>query len=251
MAFRCNYLAANIWREIVGEMITVRMEGNREMGAYLAVPKSGKGPGLLLGMAIVGVNFELRANADHFADLGYVVLAPNVFWRLDPTHEVDFSDKAMDRGLQLLDQFSDDQGVADLGVAAQMLRSLPQCTGKVGSVGWCMGGRLAYLCAAAKTVDCAACFYPTWIETRLDLADTIDRPLSLHMPEDEPFAKIDNALEKVTETFQGRSNVEFFVYPGASHGFDFPDPQPFNRRASRLANARIALFLERNLSRQN
>lgn len=234
----------------MGEMISVEIESGREMKGYLALPKSGNGPGLLLGMAIVGVNFELRANADYFAELGYVTLAPNVFWRLDPTHEVDFSDQGMDRALQLLDQFNDDQGIADLGVAARTLRNLPQCTGKVGSVGWCMGGRLVYLCAAAKSVDCAASFYPTWLETRLDLADSIERPLSLHMPEDEPFAKLENALEKITATLEGRPNVELFVYPGASHGFDFPCPQPFNRRASRLANARIALFLNRHISAQ-
>jgi carboxymethylenebutenolidase len=236
----------------MGEMITIDMGAGLGMGAYLALPKStggsGKAPGLLLGMSIVGVNFELRASADYFAQLGYVTLAPNVFFRLDPQHQVDFSEPGMRRAEALLDQFNDEQGVRDLGVAAKALREHPACNGKVGSVGWCMGGRLVYLCAHQRSVDCAASFYPTWLETRLDLADAIDAPLSLHMPEVEPFAKAEHALDKVIATFQNRPNVELFVYPGAAHGFDFPEPQPFNRFASRLANVRIALFLRRTLA---
>jgi carboxymethylenebutenolidase len=231
----------------MGEKVAIKMENGKEMGAYLALPKSGKGPGILLGMSIVGVNFELRAAADYFAQLGYVTLAPNVFWRLDPKHEVDFSDQGLRRAEALLDQFRDDQGIKDLGKAVEWIRGRPECTGKVGSVGWCMGGRLVYLCAAAKTVDSAAALYPTWIETKLDLADEVRCPLSLHMPEEEEFAKVEGALEKVLHCFQGRPNVEIFVYPGAAHGFDFPAPQPANRYASRLANARIALFLNRTL----
>ena len=231
----------------MGEMISVKMENGKEMGAYLALPKAKKGPGLLLGMSIVGVNFELRASAEYYAELGYVVLAPNVFWRLDPKHEVDFSDAGLRKAEALLDQSKDEVSVADLGVAAKMLRGLPQCTGKVGSVGWCMGGRLVYLCAAAKSVDCAASFYPTWIETCLDAADSVTGPLSLHMPEEEPFAKVEHALEKVIDKFKDKPNTELFVYKAAAHGFDFPEPMPYNRLASKLANSRVTRFLDRTL----
>jgi carboxymethylenebutenolidase len=231
----------------MGRYISIKMGNDKEMRCYLASPKGDEGPGIVLAMSIYGVNSELRAAAEYFCALGYVVLAPNLFWAMDPDHGVEFSDAGQRRAGELLQRFDDQHGVESLGVAARSLRQRPECHGGVAAVGWCMGGRLAYLSAAAQSFDAAAAFYPTWLETRLDLADSITCPLSLHLPESEPYAKEEDALQSIERRFCDRENVELFVYPGATHGFDFSPPEPYHRWASQLANSRVALLLKRTI----
>ena len=145
----------------------------------------------------------------------------------------------------LLQTFDDPTGIQDLGAAADYLRDKLPSAAKIGSVGWCMGGRLAYLSGAdSQGVDAGAALYPTWIETVLDMKDKVRRPMSIHMPEHEPFAKLPDALNMVMIGLRNQRNVELFLYPGAGHGFDNWGHKAFDRAASRLANMRIGRFFD-------
>jgi carboxymethylenebutenolidase len=222
------------------------------MSAYLSMPASGSGPGIMVMQEIWGVNFHLQAATDYFAGLGYVVLAPNLYWRLDSSggddSTNDYSDLGQERAIATYYRYDEETGIKDLAVVAEKLRSMPGCTGKVGAVGYCFGGRLAFLHGVYNKVDAAASLYPTFIERCLDLADRANFPWSLHLPGTDPL-ETPQAQPNILRAFGGRKNVEIHRYPAAHHGFDsdHATSKHYGRWASQLANSRIALFFDRKL----
>jgi carboxymethylenebutenolidase len=131
---------------------------------YLAVPTQGKGPGIVLCQEIFGINAYIRDVAEYYAEEGYVVLAPDLFWRLE--RDVDLSDSAADwqKAFDLYQRFDVNAGVADITAAVHTLRARPEVVGKVGALGFCLGGLLAYLAAARAGVDVAVGYYGVGIE---------------------------------------------------------------------------------------
>jgi carboxymethylenebutenolidase len=236
----------------MGQTISIDMPGNGKMSAYLALPDKGHGPCLLILQEIFGVNFHLRAATDYFAALGYVALAPSLFWRLDSAggedSTNDYSKEGEERAIAIYYRYNEDEGIKDLAFVADWLRSKPACNGKVGAVGYCFGGRMAFLCGVHNGLDAAASLYPTFIERCLDLADRATFPWSVHLPEHDPL-ETPGAQAKIRAAFQGNRNVEIFGYPGAHHGFDSDhgSKEIYNRWASQLANSRIAVFLDHKL----
>ena len=154
---------------------------------YLAVPQCGSGPGLLLLQEIFGVNPHMRDVADYYAEEGYVVLAPDLFWRLEPGVELGHSEADLARAFALYGQFDTGLATQDISTAAACLRARAECTGKVGALGFCLGGLLAYLAAARCGVDCAVGYYGVGIEKHLDEAASIGCPLVLHFGELDKF----------------------------------------------------------------
>ncbi len=236
----------------MGHKISFEMDGGGKMSAYLSMPASGRGPGIMVLQEIWGVNFHLQAATDYFAGLGYVALAPNLYWRLDSAGGDDsindYSDKGEEQAIATYYQFDEEAGVKDLAVVAQRLRAIPGCTGKVGAIGYCFGGRLAFLHGVHNGVDAAASLYPTFIERCLDLADRATFPWSVHLPEHDPL-ETPQAQANILKTFADHKNVEIHRYPSASHGFDsdHATAKHYGRWASQLANSRIALFFDRTL----
>ncbi len=235
----------------MGEFHSIDIGEDGALRCYVCTPKHENSPGILLLQEIAGVNFHLRAVADYLAELGYVVYAPNVFWRNDPVAENDYTPDGQQKALQQLEQFDDDQGIADLKSVLEAMRASPYCSGKVAAMGYCLGGRLAYLCGAYLNVDAAVCFYPTWIEQHLEVATQISCPVCFHLTEFDPTRPAGQEaemLQRIVNAFQVRSNFECHVYPGAHHAFDSDQPRPvYNRWAAQLANCRSAVFLDRAL----
>src|SRR6185295_9473367 len=126
---------------------------------YLALPASGKGPGVLLLQEIFGVNREIRETADLYAEEGYVVLAPDVFWRLEPGLQLGYSPEEIQKGRDLKGRTDLDVASRDMSAAVAALRAMPEVAGKVGAIGFCFGGLLAYLAAARCGVDAAVSYY--------------------------------------------------------------------------------------------
>ena len=220
--------------------------GKDSFGAYLALPKGGKGPGIVIIQEIFGVNGHIRDVVEQYALDGYVAIAPDIFWRAAPRVELDYTGADRDRGIELMKKIDMNLVVEDIAATAATLRKLPECTGKVAAVGYCLGGRLAYLAAANGSVDAAVSYYGGGIQTQLDLADKIKQPILFHYGELDQGIPLD-AVGQVKERFAGRDNAEFHIYPGADHGFNCSVRASYNQNASALAHGRTLTFLAENL----
>jgi carboxymethylenebutenolidase len=208
---------------------------------YLALPKAGKGPGVVILQEIFGVNSHIRAVADQYAADGYVALAPDIFWRIQPRVELGYDGADRDKAMELLGKFDLNLAVADVGATAAALRALPEVTGKVAAVGFCLGGRLVYLSAAQGAFDIAVAYYGGGIHTQLDQADNIKAPIQFHYGELDAHIPSD-AVDAVKQRFAGK-DAQVFTYPGADHGFNCTDRASYNQKASALAHGRTLTFL--------
>ena len=223
-----------------GNYIEVAARDGGSFRAYLAKPAEGSGPGIVLLQEIFGINRYMRDVADYYAEEGYVVLAPDLFWRLEPGLEL--TEAQFEQAFAHYQKFDVAKAVEDIGATVAALRARPECVGKIGALGFCLGGALAYLTAAQAGVDCAVGYYGVGIERRLDLAPQITCPLVLHFAAEDTFVP-EQAREQVRAAFAGRPDVEIHVYPRVDHAFARPGGHAFNKPAAMMAHSRsLALF---------
>lgn len=215
--------------------------------AYLATPASGSGPGIVLIQEIFGVNKVMRDIADGYAADGYMVLCPDLFWRQGPGIQLtDQTDEEWQKAFSLYQGFEEDKGVEDLVATLDHLRGLDRCTGKVGSVGYCLGGKLAYLMATRSNADCNVSYYGVGIETLLDEAASITRPLILHMAQEDQFVPKE-AQAKIKVSLADNPHVTIYSYAGMDHAFARVGGQHFDQAAANMANARTQEFFKQYL----
>jgi carboxymethylenebutenolidase len=223
-----------------GNYVTVTAKDGGKFKAYLAKPAKGSGPGIVLLQEIFGINQYMRDVADYYAEEGYVVLAPDLFWRLEPGVELD--ETQFEKAFGLYQKFDVARAVEDIASSVAALRAEPACVGKIGALGFCLGGALAYLSAAHAGVDCAVGYYGVGIEASLDLVPKMKCPLVLHFAANDKFVP-EAAREQVKAAFAGNPNVEVYVYPGVDHAFARPGGHAYDKPASLMAHSRsIALF---------
>ncbi len=227
-----------------GKFIDVAATDGGRFRAYLAAPEAGSGPGLVLIQEIFGVNAHMREVAELYAAEGYVVLCPDLFWRIEPGIELGQSEADWKQAFALYQQFEIAKGVQDITATVKALRGLKQCTGKVGALGFCLGGKLAYLAAAQSGVDCAVCYYGVGIEQSLDLADKITCPVVMHFAEKDQYVPA-AAVAQVKQAFADRSEVEIYVYPGVDHGFNRKTGAHFDKPAAMMAHSRSIALLRK------
>jgi len=200
------------------ERITARDGGT--FSGHVALPASGMGPGLLLIQEIGGVNGYLEAVADRLADAGYVVLAPDAFWRVQPDFRVEvFTETTLRQCMGVAGQFDQEQGLADFGSALEHLRELPEVDGGVGVIGFCFGGTQAFLMAAEYDLDVAVSYYGSGVAGALDRVGDIECPLLFHFGGADPFIGPE-ALEAIKAATASMANIEMLVQPDAGHAFD-------------------------------
>ena len=135
--------------------VTIASHDGKSVGAYLAVPASGRGPGLVLCQEIFGVNDFMRRSAQLLAEEGYVVLVPDLFWRQHPGIQLTDGPADMPRAFELYKGFDVDEGIKDIASTLAALRDLPEQEGGAGVLGYCLGGKLAYLAACRTDADVA------------------------------------------------------------------------------------------------
>jgi carboxymethylenebutenolidase len=225
---------------MIGTTISVSARDGGSFKAYLATPEQGSGPGIVLLQEIFGINRYIRDVADYYAEEGYVVLAPDLFWRLEPGIELDESD--FEKAFALYQKFDVPKAVEDIVATVAALRSQPACKGRIGALGFCLGGKLAYLAAAEAGVDCAVGYYGVAIEQQLDLVPKIKCPLVLQFAAEDKFVPA-TAVAEIRKAFAGREDVEIHVYPGVDHAFARPGGHAWNKPAALMAHSRsIGLF---------
>lgn len=211
---------------------------------YLAMPPAGKGPGIVLIQEVFGVNAHIRGVAEQYAMDGYVVLAPDLFWRQEPGVELGYEGADKDRAMALMKALDADQAVDDIAATVKALRGRPECQDRVASLGYCLGGILAYRSALDAGVDSAVCFYPGGIANHLDKADRLQVPVQFHFAGRD--AHITNAhIEQTRQAFANRDDVEVHVYDGADHGFNCWARSAYDRHAAALSHGHALTFLER------
>ena len=212
---------------------------------YLALPPSGSGPGLVLWQEIFGVNEHIRAVAEQYALAGFVVLAPDTFWRQAPRVELGYAGADHDQAITLMKAYAGEQALADIASAVKTLRARPEVTGRVGAIGYCMGGRLAYLSAATAGVDAAVAYYGGGIQQQLGLAAQVSCPIQFHYAEADRHIPPE-AVDAVRSAFAGRE-AEVHVYPGSDHGFNCWARATYHAPSAALALGRSLQFLAQHL----
>lgn len=208
---------------------------------YLALPPAGQGPALLLWQEIFGVNAHIRDVADQYALDGFVVLAPDVFWRQAPRVELGYVGADRERAMALVQAYTAADAAADVQAATEALRARPEAQGRVGTFGYCMGGRMAYLSAASGHVDAAVAFYGGGIHNLLDRAAEVACPIQFHYAERDDHIPLE-AVDRVRSAFAGRP-AEVHVYTGAMHGFNCWARASYHAPSAALAHGRALTFL--------
>lgn len=210
--------------------------------AYLALPPAGSGPGLLLFQEIFGVNAHIRGVAEQYALAGFVVLAPDVFWQQEKRVELQYDGGDMKRAFELMSAADPAALQRDVVDAVAALRGRPEVArGKAGAIGYCMGGRLAYVAAATAGVDAAVAYYGGGIQNQLDLAAGIACPVQFHYGERDAHIPAD-AVSQVRAAMAGKP-AEIHVYPGADHGFNCWARGSYHPPSAALAHGRSLQFL--------
>mgnify|MGYP006275896627 CR=1 FL=1 len=226
--------------------ISVKNTRNEQFDAYLSLPPLGRGPGLVILQEIFGVNEHIRAVADQYAADGYCVIAPDIFWREGQKIDLGYDPQGFERGLGLLGKLNIDQTAIDLQATVTALRQHAACTGKVGSLGFCMGGLLSFIAAAEAGVDTAVCYYGGGIHQQLARAKKIRCPVLFHFADQDAYIP-QPAVQAVRKSLGGRKNVRVIVHPDVDHGFNCWRRPVWNQVTAARARGQSLVHLSESL----
>lgn len=232
----------------MGEWIEIAaLDGSGRFRAYRAAPATGPAPAIVVVQEIFGVNAGIRAMCDDWAAKGFVALAPDLFWRQQPGVELtDKSDGEWQAAFKLMQGFDVDAGIADIEATIRSLRDAPDTTGKVGVVGYCLGGKLAYLAATRTDSDASVSYYGVGLDQLLHESHAIAQPLMLHIAGADQF--VDKAAQaKIHESLDAHPRVTLHDYAGADHAFARVDGVHRDEAAATLADARTLDFFRTHL----
>lgn len=233
-------------RKVTTQWIEVPGSDGQVYDAYLALPPAGSGPGLVLFQEIFGVNSHIQGVAEQYAQDGFVVLAPDLFWRQKRRVDLGYDDADRQTAIGLMKGLKPEELQSDIQTSVAALRARAETSGrKCGALGYCLGGRLAYTAAAITDVNAAVAYYGGGIHDQLGMAPKLQCPIQFHYA-----AKDDSipaaAVEKVREAVAGKS-AEIFVYEGSTHGFNCWDRGSYNPASAALAHGRSLSFLATHL----
>jgi len=219
-----------------GTEITISAADGGDFMGYLATPESGSGPGVVVIQEIFGVNDVMRDITDSFAEVGYIALCPDIFWRQEPGIQLsDQTEEEWARAFELFNGFDLEKGVQDLDSTIETLRGMDGCSGKVGTVGFCLGGRLAYLTATRTKADAAVGYYGVMLTEHMD--ETISTPLLLHMATEDEFVPKEQQVE-IQAALEGNDKATIYVYEGQDHAFARVGGKHFDQASADAARER-------------
>ena len=229
-------------------MVKVTSLDGGEFSGYLALPASGFGPGIVVLQEIFGVNSYMRQVCDWYASHGFVALCPDLFWRQEPDIQLtDKSEAEWQKAFQLYQGLDEAKAVEDSAVAVEFLRKHPACSGRVGAVGFCLGGNLAWLLSVRFSPDCAVGYYGVGIEKTFSEAKNLSSPLMLHIAGKDQYCP-PTAQEQIHATLDSNPLATIYDYPEQDHAFGRLGGEHYDRAAAELANLRTLEFFVRHLA---
>jgi len=226
--------------------VNINAEENGSFQAYFS-SADGKAPGLVLIQEIFGVNKVMRDLADWYSSFGYHVLCPDLFWRIETGVDItDQTKEEWNKAFDLFGKFNVDQGINDLITSLNYLRNLDNCNGKVGTVGYCLGGKLSYLLSCRSNADCNVSYYGVGLEDLLNESENIKTPYLSHIAEKDRFVP-KAAQQKILSNLSTNNFCDLYIYPNQEHAFARVGGAHYNQDAAYLANVRTKTFFEKNL----
>lgn len=223
-----------------------------EFKAYVAMPEDASEdnhkPALILIQEIFGINEEMRDKCHDFARQGYIVICPDLFWRIEPNIElVDSVEEQLQRAFELYQTFNIDLGIEDLKTTVSYVRNLNICNNRIGAIGYCLGGHLSYRLAASTNLNAAVSYYGVQIEEHLKEMPKIKEPLLLHIAADDEYVNKE-AQEQILKAAEKNTHTFTHVYENQNHAFARGNGQNYNMAAAFLANKKTSDFLKKYLA---
>lgn len=223
--------------------ISLAREGNRNFDAYLAQP-AGKAPSIVIFTEMFGLSRHNREMADSYAQRGFNALVPNLYWRADYPGELAYDGPDRDAAWARLRALDIDAAGRDIGTAVGWLRNQAFAGDKVFALGFCAGGRMAFIAAARAGVDAAASFYGLGIAKHVAEFDAVKCPVQLHYGLKDPHIP-QSEIDAVALAARGRPTIEIFLYPEAGHSFFNPIRPAYHAASAKLAGARLEALIAR------
>ena len=222
------------------------LDGDKSFNTYVARPKGNAKAAIVVIQEIFGINAGIRRKCDKLAEDGYLAVAPDLFHQFEDGIELDPDiESEMQRALDLFGKFDQDQGVRDIEAAIKYARA--QGCGKVGAVGYCLGGRLAYMTAARTDSDATVGYYAVGVDSLLHEKHAIANPLMLHIPTEDGF--VDKDTQKAMhEGLDDHPRITLHDYEGLDHGFATEFGKRRSEQAANLADSRTADFFAEHLA---
>jgi carboxymethylenebutenolidase len=215
-------------------------DGSGSFDAYLVEPAKKPAGAVVLIQEIFGINDAMLAAARAVADLGFFAVCPDLFWRIEPGIDItDKSEAEWKRAFALMNQFDQAKGIEDLKATVTAARELPGCNGRVGTMGYCLGGRLAFIMAEQSDAEVNVSYYGVGVDALLGDLGRVRAPLIVHIADEDEFFPAEGRA-KVVEATRGHEHIRTYVYPGANHAFARVNGVHWNGRAATIANGRSA-----------
>jgi carboxymethylenebutenolidase len=218
-------------------------DGTGEFAAYVVEPKTKPAGVVVVIQEIFGVNQAMRETAAWIAEMGFIAVAPDLFWRIEPGIDItDKSDAEWKRAFELFQAFDQIKGIEDLKATVAACRTMPGANGKVATIGYCLGGRLAFMMAEQSDADANISYYGVGLDALLGDLPKVTRPLLVHIADKDAFFPAEGRAAVVAAT-QGHKHVASYVYPNADHAFARVDGTHWDGRSATIANGRSAELL--------
>ena len=227
----------------------IQIEGREgSFGSYIARPKTTPAAAVVVLHEVFGVNSDIREHCNELAQQGFLAVAPDLFWRIEPGVDLSvMSQPDWDHAMHLYGVFDRDAGTRDIKDTIDFVAKLADCNGKIALLGYCLGGLMTFLTVEQRDVDAAVAFHGAETEKYLGDADRLNSPLLMHLAEEDEFMP-KAAQEQIKAALADKPNVTIYSYAGQAHAFSRHHGAHYNAEAASLANRRTSQFLHQELT---
>ena len=230
------------------DKIAIAAEGGQSFDAYVARPSQASAGVVVVIQEIFGVNESMRETCRKIAEMGFIAIAPDLFWRIERNVNItDKSEAEWKKAFALFNAFDFEKGIADLKATLAAARTLPGANGRAGTIGYCLGGRLAFMMAEQSDADVNISYYGVGLDALLGDIGKVRAPLIVHIADEDEFFPAEGR-EKVVAASKSNAHVSAYTYPAVMHAFAREGGVHYDARAATIANGRTAEALVAALS---